>query len=314
MSKYINNLSVSTAPHVGTKNNTTRIMADVLIALTPALAVSSYVFGFRVPLLTFVCMGSAVLFEYLFCKWMKKPSTIKDLSAAVTGMILAFNLPPGLPLWMGVIGSFVAIVVLKSLFGGLGENLVNPAATTRIVLLISFASPMTRWAGPREAVVVGFSGATPLGLLSQGAEVPDSLHMFLGFTGGSMGEVSALALLVGGLYLLFRGVIHPVTPLAFLGTVGVMAMIIPGQDPLFHLCAGGLMLGAFFMATDYVTVPFLPLGKLIFGVGCGLITITIRVFGSFPEGVAYSILIMNILTPHIDRFCLNVRYKGGRRT
>ncbi len=313
MSKYINNLSVSTAPHVGSSVNTTRIMADVLIALIPALAVSTYVFGPRVPLMTLVCMGSAVAFEHLFHKWIKRPSPVKDLSAAVTGAILAFNLPPGLPLWMGVIGSFVAIVILKGLFGGLGENLVNPAATTRIILLISFASPMTNWQQPAKAAVDGVSQATPLGLLSQGATLPDTWDMFFGFTGGSMGEVSALALLLGGIYLLIRGVIHPITPVAFLGTVVVMALILPGQDPLFHLFAGGLMLGAFFMATDYVTAPFLPVGKLIFGVGCGLITMTIRVFGAFPEGVAYSILIMNILTPHIDQFTLNLRYKGGRK-
>lgn len=238
------------------------------------------------------------------------------MSATLTGVLIAFNIPASLPYWMSIIGCFVAIIIVKQLFGGIGQNLVNPAVTARIVLFISFATEMTTWpvargaAGATDAV----TGPTALGILSEGGgELPSNLDLFLGNCGGCIGEVSALALLIGGIFLIWRKVISWIIPVTFLGTVFVLTLLIPGQDPIFHLCAGGLMLGAFFCATDYVTSPIMAKGKVIFGIGCGLITVLIRVYGSYPEGVSFAILLMNILTPHIDNFCISRAYKkkGG---
>lgn len=309
--KFHTNLTVASSPHQVSNEDTRRIMSLVLIALVPSLAVSTYVFGVRALILTAVCIIASVGFEYLFNMVVKRPQTVGDCSATLTGVLIAFNVPSNLPYWIAVVGCFVAIVVVKGLFGGLGKNLFNPAIVARIVLFISFATQMTTW--PVARSVDGTTGPTPLGLLKEGGDnLPSNMDMFMGFIGGSMGEVSAAALLIGGLFLIWKKVISPVTPICFIATVGIIA-VIAGQDPMFHICAGGVMLGAFFMATDYVTTPVLTKGKIIFGIGCGVMTMLIRLFGAYPEGVSFAILLMNVLTPHIDNFCQNSMYKvkGG---
>ena len=265
-----------------------------MIALFPALCVSAYFFGGRALMLTGCCMLSAIIWERLCNIVMKKPNTTNDLSAAVTGMLLAFSLPVTLPYWMAVIGSFVAIVIVKQLFGGLGQNFANPAAVGRIVLMLAFTGEMTKWALPFYDPDKIVTQATPLVTRSS-----SYLDLFIGRTGGCLGEVSAAALLIGGIYLIIAKIITPHAPVAYLLTVYVIAWCFK-QDPLYQLMSGGLMLGAFFMATDYVTTPMSGIGKAIFGVGCGIITCVIRFWGSYPEGVSFAILIMNILTPYID--------------
>ena len=298
------NLIVSSAPHVVSPVNTSRIMLDVLIALVPAVAMATFVFGMRALLLTAVCAASCVFFEYAVEKILKRDVTIGDLSAAVTGVILSLNLPANLPFWMACVGSFVAIVIVKQLFGGMGQNFANPAITARVAMFIGFATAMTTWPRPvAQQTADAITGATPLALFAKGLEVPSNSAMFFGTVGGAMGETSALALLIGGAYLLFKKVIEPTIPACFIGTVAVMA-ILTGNDPIFHVCAGGVMLGAIFMATDYVTSPITTKGKVIFGIGCGLLTMIIRLYASYPEGVSFAILIMNILTPHIDNLTI----------
>ena len=319
--KTYSNLVVSSAPHIVSNIDTTRIMAMVVMALIPSVLVSIYVFGARVISLTLVCVVSAVFFEWAYNKLMKKRQTVGDLSAVVTGVLIAFNVPAGLPYWIAVVGCFVAIIVVKQLYGGIGKNPVNPAITARIVLFISFATEMTTWPLPRMAADAT-STATPLGILAEGGgELPNNMEMFLGFIGGSMGEVSAIALLIGGIFLIWKKVISPIIPCCFIGTVFVFAAIYYGvtgdgnalQMAIFHVLAGGVMLGAFFMATDYVTSPLLPMGKVIFGIGCGLITMLIRLWGQYPEGVSFSILIMNCLTPLINNFCQKRMYGGAKK-
>ena len=298
------NLIVSSAPHVVSPVNTSRIMLDVLIALVPAVAMATFVFGMRALLLTAVCAASCVFFEYAVEKILKRDVTISDLSAAVTGVILSLNLPANLPFWMACVGSFIAIVIVKQLFGGMGQNFANPAITARVAMFIGFATAMTTWPLPvAQQTADAITGATPLALFAKGLEVPSNSAMFFGTVGGAMGETSALALLIGGAYLLFKKVIEPTIPACFIGTVAVMA-ILTGNDPIFHVCAGGVMLGAIFMATDYVTSPITTKGKVIFGIGCGLLTMIIRLYASYPEGVSFAILIMNILTPHIDNLTI----------
>ena len=231
----------------------------------------------------------------------------------MTGILLAFNLPSTFPIWMAVVGSLFAIVMVKNLFGGIGQNFANPAIAGRVILLISFSGPMTSWMIPEKAVG-GFrlvSGATPLAenALGNTADLPSYADMFLGLRGGSLGETCILALLIGGIFLIVRGVIKPIIPVAFLGTIAVFALLV-GQDPLFHLMAGGAVLGAFFMATDYVTSPVTDMGKLIFGIGCGLITMVIRVYGNYPEGVSFAILLMNVIAPHIDSLTKSKPFGG----
>ena len=319
--KYHEKLIVSSSPHMVTKTDTSKIMGTVLIALLPAFAVGIYQFGFRVVTLTAVFVASCVLFEYLYNKIAKKPQTVGDLSAVLTGVLLAFNCPSSLPYEIAIVGSFAAIVVIKQLFGGIGQNLVNPAVTARVFMFIAFATPMTSWQTPRGghatgAVVDATTSATPLGVLSHGsfADVYNDgftkMDLFLGNVGGCIGEVSALAILIGGLFLIWKKVISPIIPVTFIATVFVLGLIWGGFDgALFHILAGGLMLGAFFCATDYVTSPTLPLGKVIFGIGCGLFTMLIRIFASYPEGVSFAILLMNILTPYIDKICEKRMYK-----
>ena len=303
MSNYI----VSVSPHITSKDSTQTIMRDVLIALCPAVIASVVIFGWRALLLTVVCVATAVFWEWGFQKICKRKNTIGDLSAAVTGLILAMNLPVDLPLWQAAFGTLVAIVVVKQLFGGIGYNFANPAITARVVMLIAFAGTMTTWAEPNFTLVDvasgasdAMSGATPLAVLGAGGAV-SLLDLFVGTVGGSMGETSALALLIGFVYLLVRKVITWHTPVAFIGTVFVLALVKGGFEfGLAQILAGGVFLGAIFMATDYVTTPQTPWGRIVFGVGCGLITCLIRFFGNYPEGVSFSILLMNILTPYIS--------------
>lgn len=297
----MNNMIVSVNPHIYAKDTTQTIMRDVLIALFPAVIASIVFFGVRALLVEVVCVAVAMACEWVFEKITRKPITILDLSAAVTGLILALNLPVDIPIWQAMFGSFVAIIVVKQFFGGIGQNFANPAITARVIMLVAFSGAMTTWHNPAFA---GFAAdattaATPLAVLS-GAEgtLPTLAQMFLGARGGSLGETSCLALLIGGAYLIYRRVISWHTPVAFMGTVLVLTALL-GQQPLYQVMAGGLFIGAFFMATDYTTSPPTPAGKLIFGVGCGLITVLIRVWGNYPEGVSFSILLMNILNPYI---------------
>lgn len=304
----MDNFIVTVSPHIHSKDSTMTIMRDVLIALCPALIAAVVFFGARALLVAAVCVVTAVFFEWAFEKICKRPNTIGDLSAAVTGLILALNLPVSIPLWQAAFGSLIAIVLVKQLFGGIGHNFANPAITARIVMLISFSVPMTTWVAANFTDAV--SGATPLAVLSNGGSV-SLLNLFLGNVSGSMGETSALALLIGGIYLLVRKVITWHTPVAFIGTVFVLALIKGG--PVFALAeilAGGLFIGAIFMATDYSTTPSTPWGRVIFGVGCGLITCVIRFFGNYPEGVSFSILLMNILTPYISKWTASKPFGG----
>lgn len=319
--KYYDNLIVSASPHLVTAMDTQKTMLMVLVALVPSLLVSTYVFGFRVLILTAVCIAASMFFEWAWNKLMKRKQTVCDLSAALTGTLIAFNLPSGLPYWIAIVGCFVAIIVVKQLFGGIGKNLVNPAITARIVLFISFATEMTTWPLPRMNQTADvLTGPTPLGVIHEGGQLPTNMEMFLGYIGGSMGEVSAIALIIGGLFLVWKKIISPIIPCCFIGTVFVFALIYYSatgngdalQMAVFHVLAGGVMLGAIFMATDYVTSPLLPAGKVVFGIGCGVITMLIRLFGQYPEGVSFSILIMNCLTPLIDSFFQKRMYGGAK--
>ncbi|MBQ7962729.1 MAG: RnfABCDGE type electron transport complex subunit D [Clostridia bacterium] len=303
-------LTVSASPHVRSPKTVPGIMLDVIIALVPALIASVVLFGFRSLLVTAVCVVSCIASEYIARKIMKRDNTIGDLSAIVTGMLLAFNLPVSIPLWMCVVGSVFAIVVVKQFFGGIGQNFVNPAIGGRIMMLVSFASAMTDWTAPLEWFKNGgidaMSTATPLASLTANGDyssLPSLLDMFLGVRGGCLGETCALALILGGIYLVARRVIKPVIPLCFIGTVAVI-MLIAGKGDfefmLYEVLSGGLLIGAIFMATDYATSPLTTKGKIIFAVGCGVITSVIRLFANLPEGVSYSIIIMNILVPHIE--------------
>lgn len=300
-------LIMTVSPHFFSKTTTQRIMLDVIIALFPAVIASVINFGLRSLLVIGVCVAVCVLSEWIFEKICKKESTISDLSAVVTGILLAFNLPVSIPLWQAVVGCLVAIVIVKQLFGGIGQNFANPAIAARIVMLTAFSGSMTTWTFP-DAV----TGATPLALISKGelGSLPSYIDMFLGHHGGCLGETCILALLLGGIYLLFRRVISWHTPVAFIGTVAVMSLLC-GYDVLYQLMGGGLVLGAFFMATDYATTPATKCGKIIFGVGCGLITVLIRFWGNFPEGVSFSILLMNILTPYISKLTRQKPLTGG---
>ena len=274
----MNRLIVSPSPHDENCIKTSHIMLNVIIALIPALAAGTYFFGLRSLSLTAVTIISCVVFEYLCRRLMKRTNTVGDLSAVVTGLILSLNLPVTLPYWMAVIGAFVAIVVVKQLFGGLGQNFANPAITARIVLMVSFPSAMTNWVEP-------FAYRD-------------------GKTGGCLGETCALALLAGGLYLAFTKTISLAAPVSFIGILALLSFI-AGEDPLYQILAGGVFLGAFFMATDYATTPISTKGKIVFGLGCGIITFVIRHFGSYPEGVSFSILLMNVLTPYIEQLTRN---------
>jgi len=309
-------LIVSSSPHMLSNITTSKIMGNVIIALLPALVMATVNFGLQALIMTCVCVVASILFEMGFQFITKRIYTVNDLSAVVTGMILSFNLPPTLPYWMATIGCFVAIVIVKQLFGGIGQNFANPAATARIVLMMSFTTPMTTWVLPGSSIIGVkavdiISSATPLMLFSKERlqDLPSNLDMIWGFVGGSLGETSGIAFLIGGIYLIAKKIILPAVPIAFLGTMVIFSLAI-GIDPVFQIFAGGAMIGAFFMATDYATSPITIRGKIIFGIGCGLITMLIRVYGSLPEGVSFAILFMNILTPHIDNIYKSKLYGG----
>jgi len=310
------NMIVSPAPHIRSNASTNRIMLDVLIALVPALGVAIWVFGPRAALVTGVCAATCVFFEWAYEKLLKRKNTISDYSAVLTGVLLAYNLPVTIPLWQAILGSFVAIILVKQLFGGLGKNFANPAIAARIVLFLAFTDTMTTWvmpfmlpalSVPPGAALDAITGATPLVELIHKAAgheyvLPGTWNLFLGVHGGCIGETSELALLAGGIYLLCRRVITWHAPLSFIAVVFILSSLIGGFEfGLLHILTGGLFLGAIFMATDYVTTPQTNLGRVIFGVGCGLITVVIRMYGNYPEGVSFSILFMNMLVPFINK-------------
>ncbi len=295
-------LIVSSSPHLRSHTTVQTVMGDVLIALVPAMIAAFYFFGLQAVMVVAVCVLSCVLSEALCQKAMNRTSTIKDLSAVVTGLLLAFNLPPTVPLWLAAVGGVFAIIVEKQFFGGIGQNIVNPALAARAVLLASWPVSMTTW------TIDGVSTATPLALLKERtlSSLPSLTDVFIGHVGGCIGETSALALLLGGAYLLFRKVISWHIPVVYIATVFVLTAIL-GRDgfmsanPLYEIFLGGLMLGAFFMATDYTTSPMTKQGQVIFALGCGVLTTLIRLYGGYAEGVSYSILIMNLFVPLIDR-------------
>lgn len=302
-----NKLITSISPHVFASKDTKHIMLDVIIALIPAAIAATLIFGLLALTLIFICIATCVLSEYLYDRLVGKENTAGDLSAVVTGLLLALNLPSTLPIWQAVVGSFAAIVVVKCLFGGIGYNFANPAITGRIILLIAFTDTMTAAVMPNGLLksVDAVSSATPLYLLEHGEPVGVSLlDMFLGIRAGALGETSALALILGGIYLLAKKVITWHTPVAFIATTFIFSLLVTGnvELSLYYLLSGGLFIGAIFMATDYVTTPGTPKGRLVFGIGCGIITCLIRFWGSYPEGVSFSILLMNILTPYIDKW------------
>lgn len=303
-------LIVSVSPHLRAKTNTTTVMLDVVIALMPALIASVLIFGVKALLLTAVCVAACVLSEFLFQFICKKPVTVCDLSAVVTGILLAFNLPVTIPIWQAVLGSVIAIIVVKQLFGGIGMNFANPAITARIIMLIAFAGPMTTWVAPKSTDLVAV--ATPLVDIASGEKV-ELLTLFLGKHGGCIGETCALALILGGIYLVVRKVITIHTPVVFIATVFVLSLIAGGFEyATAQILAGGLMIGAIFMATDYVTSPVTPWGKVVFGFGCGLITFIIRYWGSYPEGVSFSILLMNLLVYYINNWTAKKPLGGAK--
>jgi len=296
------NLTVSSSPHIRAKHSTASIMQNVIIALLPALAVAGYVFGIWALALVAICIISSVVTEAVIQKLLKKPITINDWSAVVTGVLLAFNLPVNAPWWIAVIGSVFAIAIVKQCFGGLGQNFINPALAARAFLLASWPGHMTSTAFIPVSDTV--TTATPLALLKAGdlANMPSTFDLFTGLSiTGCIGEISALALLLGGLYLIYKGIISWRIPFIYIATVGIFALLL-GQDPLVHIASGGLMLGAFFMATDYASSPITVKGQIAYAIGCGLITMIIRQYGGYPEGVSYSILLMNVATPLIERF------------
>ena len=311
----MNKLVVSSSPHIRSTATTPRIMLDVFAALTPAAVAGCIIFGWRALLVIAVCLVSCVASEFVFNLVTKKDQTIYDMSAAVTGLLLAMNLRADAPIWQCVLGSVFAIVVVKCLFGGLGCNFANPAITGRVFLLICFTGSLAGGAVPKLSNAPELvSGATPLSVMAKGGELPSLLDMFLGLRGGALGETCIAALLIGFVYLVVRKVIHFETPLIFIATVFVLSLIVDNSFTLalYQVLSGGLVLGAVFMATDYVTTPITRTGKMIFAVGCGLITFLIRSFGNYPEGVSFAILFMNILSPYIEKWTAK-RPLGGKK-
>ena len=306
-------LTVASSPHIRGNFRTNRIMMDVVLALLPALAVGLWKFGFRVIPVTTICIGAAIVSEWLYCLLTKSRNTILDGSAIVTGLLLAMTLPHTVPYWQAALGSVFAIVLVKCLCGGLGQNIFNPALAARAFLLLIYPVGLTRYVG-----VDGVSAATPLHHMVMPALPEESiLDMFLGNCPGSIGEISALALLIGGAYLVYRRVISIRIPAAYLATVAVLTLVnfktdAPVQWMLYHLFSGGLMLGAIFMATDYATSPATPVGHILYGIGCGILTVLFRYFGLFPEGVTYAILIMNAFVWFIDRHTAMRRFGTGK--
>lgn len=320
--KYYYELTISSSPHIHAPATTQTLMRDVLIALCPALVMAVYVFGFRALMLTLVSTAACVFFEWSYCRLAHRPVKIYDGSAMVTGVLLAFVCPVTIPYWTLILGDLFAIVLVKQLFGGLGKNIVNPALAGR-AFLFSWPVLMNRWVKPGFANAAGLlstadavTAATPMAAMHQGAPCAESLwQLFVGTVGGCLGETSALALLIGFAYLLARKVITARIPVAFLGTVAVLTFLFPQGNPriswmLAQLLGGGLMLGAIFMATDYATTPSTNKGRMIFGLGCGILTVLIRQWGSYAEGVSFAILFMNILTPYISKWTRTKPFGG----
>ncbi len=311
-------LTVASSPHIRSRFRTDRIMLDVILALCPALLAGAAVLGVRALLVAGVSVACAVAFEWLWCLVTRKKNTVPDCSALVTGLLLAMTLPVTVPLWQVVLGDFFAIIVIKALFGGLGQNIFNPALAARAFLLLVFPAGITRYPG-----LDGITSATPLHHMVMPALPEESLlDMFLGRCPGSIGEISAVALLLGGIYLVARKVISPRIPLAYIGTVAVLSLIFAKTDHAllwmgYSVLSGGLLLGAIFMATDYVTSPVTPRGQILFGIGCGVLNLVFRYFGLFPEGVTYAILLMNACVWVIDRYTglprFGVKRGGGRK-
>ncbi len=319
-------LRVSPSPHIRSTASTTRVMLDVIIALSPALVWAVYAFGFRALTITLLSVGSCVLSEFLFCKITKKPQTIKDLSAVVTGIILAFNLPVSVPLWLPVVGGAFAIVIVKMLFGGIGKNFLNPALAARVFLFLSFPSFMSGvFTDPKASKVLSpialgvdaVTSPTVLSFIEEGVDTNKVVDMFYGNIGGCIGEVSKLCLLLGFAYLLIRRVASWHIPTAYLATFFLLTYLFPrGEDEainfaLASLLSGGVVFGALFMATDYATSPLTSGGKLVYGALCGALTVFFRYFGSYPEGASFAILIMNTFVYYIDRFTKPTVFGGG---
>ena len=299
------NFVVSGTPHVRSKESIQSIMRDVIIALVPATAAGIYYFGLRALILIVAAIISAVFFEWLYEKITKKPVTINDLSAVVTGLLLAMNLPASAPVWVAIVGSAFAIIFAKQLFGGLGQNFINPALAGRAFLLASYPTEMTTWVVPNGLAADAATYATPLAQLKNGALDASLKQLVMGQVGGTIGETCAIALIIGGIYLLYKHVISWKVPVIYIATVFILFAVIGRHGmrmPLQEIFAGGVMLGGIFMATDYASSPVTPKGQVIFAVGAGLLTYLIRTFGGYPEGVSYSILIMNCCVPLIERF------------
>ena len=320
---FHDNLTVSSSPHIVTTLDTRKTMLFVLTALAPSAVVSVVFFGLYPLCLILGCMVFSALCEYAYNRILHLDNTVKDCSALVTGAILALTLPPTLPLWMAFIGCFTAIVIVKCLYGGIGKNIANPAIVGRIVLLLSFTSQMTTWKYTNFQIAKGVdsvTGATPLGLLADGAfsSAPDLLNLLIGNKGGSIGEICIIAIIIGGIFLIAMKVISPVIPCVYMATVFIFAfiyyLIVPQEGAgafymaLFHLLTGGVVFGAFFCATDYVTSPMLKTGRIIYAIGCGFFTMVIRLFCSYPEGASFAILFMNIMTPLIDKYTIDSHF------
>lgn len=311
-----NTLIASSSPHIRSEHTTQGLMLDVIIALLPALVASIFYFGYKSLVLVVASVVSAVVTELICEKLMKKPATISDLSAVVTGILLAFNLPPSAPWWIPVVGSAFAISIAKQIYGGIGFNFLNPALAGRAFLMASWSSHMTT--GFIDPITDAVSSATPLSIIKGSAtgDLPSLLDMFLGRIPGVIGETSSILLIIGGIYLIHRGVIKWIIPVVYIGTVAVLALVFDSSMVLYHIFSGGLILGAFFMATDYSTSPITDKGKVIYAVGAGVLTMLIRKVGGYPEGVSYSILLMNIVTPLINKYIVpkvfGVAVEGGK--
>ena len=310
-----NRLFVSSSPHLRDNVSTQSIMRDVLIALVPAAAAGVWFYGMRSLLVIVVTMAAAVASEYLMRLGLKREQTVSDLSAAVTGLLLALNLPPTIPIWMAIVGAVLAVALIKQLFGGLGQNFMNPAMGARVMMVVAWAGRMTAWIDPATDAV---TSATPLGILKEGGTKALYLDMFWGNIAGCIGETSAFAILLGFAYLLFRKVITWRIPVIFTGTVAILTWVLGPEgmftgDPLYHVLGGGLLLGAVFMATDYVTSPITQKGTVIYAIGCGVLTTLFRLYGNNAEGVSFAIILMNVVTPLIDRYTVPVSFGGERR-
>lgn len=307
-------LYISSSPHIHNKNSTQRIMLNVIIAMVPNIIASLIIFGIRALIVILVTVLSCVLSEYIARKVMKRDNTITDLSAIVTGILLGFNLPVSINLGIAAFGGIISIIIVKQFFGGIGQNFVNPALCARIILMSSFPSQMSNFTVPFIYSNTHSDMITTATPLSKSATVSYSYaDMFLGKIPGCLGEVCSLAIIIGGIYLLIKKIISPIIPICFIGTVFIATYLLKA-DPIFHILSGGLLLGAIFMATDYVTSPVTFKGRIIFGIGCGLFTVLIRIFGSLPEGVSFAIILMNILVPHIEKLTIPKPFGKERKS